>query len=198
MASSTTAPDDNPRIIRFSQITESPWINGKGSVRVIATGNGRTDNEWDWRLSIADVEQPGKFSRLPDVERVLTVVDGGPLQLTIDGMHHAVATYQPFTFDGGAVTTAALPRGPVRNLNLMCRTGHVEGQVSVLPLREQALFLGQTIILLDGNAQTAGTELRRFDAVVAAEEETFSVCGRGTVAVVTLVSNSSAAGRKAQ
>lgn len=116
------------RIIRFTNVEASPWINAGGSVKVITAGvvsqQGRlhlkADNHWDWRLSIADVEQPGAFSALSGVKRVLTVVDGGPLQLTIGGKSHLVTAHQPLTFDGGTVTTASLPHGPVSNLNLMC------------------------------------------------------------------------------
>jgi len=186
MARSALSSADAPQVIRFSEILESPWINGGGSVRVIATGHGNTNNEWGWRLSIADVGQSGEFSRLPGVDRVLTVVDGGPLQLNINGTDHEVSAFQPFMFDGGAVTTAALSHGPVRNLNLMCRIGHIEGRISVVPLEGQARIQGHAIILLSGSAETAGTELLQFDTLVAPGEASFDVSGTGALAVLTL------------
>lgn len=181
-------------IIRFADIEAKPWINGGGSVKVIAEGvisqdrdpNFESANHWDWRLSVADVGQPGAFSVLPDVERVLTVVDGGPLQLTINGEDRLVSAHQPLNFDGGAVTTAALPRGPVRNLNLMCRAGRVEGRVSIIPLGEQLLSPHHAAVLLEGRARTGNRVLHRFDAVLGSEAALTLIQGKGTLALVEL------------
>lgn len=182
------------RIIPFTNIEASPWINGGGSVKVIAEGGmsqeGRlhfeTGNHWDWRLSIADVRQPGAFSVLSDVKRVLTVVAGGPLQLTINGEYRLASAYQPLTFDGGAVTTAALPHGPVRNLNLMCRVGRAEGSVSIIPLGEQLLLPYHAAVLLEGRARAGDRVLHRFDAAFGSEAALTLIQGKGTLALVEL------------
>ncbi|TLM81080.1 HutD family protein [Pseudarthrobacter sp. NamE2] len=181
-------------IIRFADLEGSPWINGGGSLKVIAAGTlaqgGGLDigagDHWDWRLSIADVRQPGLFSGLPGIRRVLTLVDGGPLQLTIDGTSRSVASHQPLSFDGGAVTTAELPQGPVRNLNLMCRAGRTEGTVTILPLGEHQLMPHQVAVLLDGHAHASGTALRRFDAVLGSKAAPQVIRGQGTAALVEL------------
>lgn len=181
-------------IIQYTGIEASPWINGGGSLKVIAAGTlaqsgglrvGAGDH-WDWRLSIADVGQPGIFSGLPGIRRVLALVDGGPLQLTIDGTTRMVAAHQPLSFDGGAVTTAELPHGPVRNLNLMCRAGRTEGSVSIMPLGEHQLMPHQAVVLLDGHAHSGGTALRRFDAVLGSKAAPAVVRGQCTVALVEL------------
>jgi uncharacterized protein len=180
-------------IIRFTDIEESRWINGGGGVKVIAEGvmgqdgdlNFESGNDWDWRLSIADVGQPGAFSVLADVKRVLTVVDGGPLQLTIDGEHRFVSAHQPLAFDGSSITTAALPGGPVRNLNIMCRVGRTEGSVSVIQLGEQRILACQAAVLLAGHARVEDRVLNRFDTVFGSEAAAATVLlGKGTIALV--------------
>jgi environmental stress-induced protein Ves len=181
------------RIIRFRDIQASSWINGGGSVKVIAAGvmdqEGRPlvtpDDGWHWRLSIADVGQAGSFSVLSGVNRILTVVEGGPLQLTIDGKSLLVPAQQPLGFDGSSITAAALPAGPVRNLNLMYRDGRVEGSVSIISLGEQRLLPHQAAVLLAGDAQVDDAKLHRFDTVFGSEEAAATVLrGKGTLALV--------------
>ncbi|WP_284978505.1 HutD family protein [Arthrobacter sp. fls2-241-R2A-200] len=182
------------KLIRCADIAESPWINGGGSVKVIASGvmgkdgavNCGADNYWAWRLSIADVGQPGDFSRLPGVKRILTVVKGGPLRLTINGKPRLASALQPLAFDGSAPTTAALPRGPVKNLNLMCRTGHVGGSVSIIPLREHLLLPHQAAVLLEGEARADDQDLLGLDAVFGSKTEPTLIRGQGTLALIGL------------
>lgn len=189
-----SAAVSGPSIIRYTGIAESPWINGGGSVKVIAAGTMNhaggpqleRGERWDWRLSIAAVGQSGEFSRLPDIDRILTVVEGGPLQLTINGADHVIPAYRPFRFDGAADTMASLPCGPVKNLNLMCRAGHIEVEVSVVPLGEQPLWTQHVVVLLDGHAQAGKTRLRRFDTVFGSDSASIPVRGQGAAALIRL------------
>ena len=181
-------------IVSYSDLAESRWINGGGTVKVIASGAVASDgtvsiaggDRWDWRLSIADVGQPGDFSPLPGVGRILTVVDGGPLHLTINGKSRLAAPYQPLAFDGGIHTRAALPKGPVRNLNLMCRRGHAGGSVSVIPLQEHVLLPHQAAVLLEGEAFAGGNKLHSLDTVFGSRNEKVLLRGTGTMALVGL------------
>ena len=103
-------------VIRFADLSPSPWLNGAGRTVELASGRSGAaarqpsgDGDWQWRLSLADVGQPAPFSRLPGIRRILTVVDGGPLDLTVDGVRHRIQRHQPFEFDGGAETVSDLP-----------------------------------------------------------------------------------------
>lgn len=186
-------------IVRYSDLDESLWINGGGRVKVIASGGiGRdgtvsfgSGNRWDWRLSIADVGQPGDFSPLPGVGRILTVVDGGPLHLTINGKSRMASPFQPLAFDGSLPTRAALPKGPVKNLNLMCRKGHAGGSVSIIPLQEHLLLPHQAIVLLEGQACAGTKKLHGLDTVFGSRHQEILVTGTGTLALVGLYGNNS-------
>ena len=72
------------QIIRFADLKAEPWRNGGGVTREIAR-QASADGGWDWRLSIADVTKAGDFSPVPGMERVLTVIEGELLLLTVDG-----------------------------------------------------------------------------------------------------------------
>jgi len=63
----------------------APWRNGGGITREIAARPpGATLEAFDWRISMAEVREPGPFSSFPDVDRVLTFLQG-TLSLSIEG-----------------------------------------------------------------------------------------------------------------
>jgi environmental stress-induced protein Ves len=189
-------------IIRFADLKPEPWRNGGGVTRQLAShaaaapteDRAAQDGTWGWRVSIADVSKAGDFSPFPGMERVLTVVEGELLLLTVDGAEHPLEKYRPFRFPGGAGTHASLPTGDIRNLNVITRTGSFKGFTSIIELskkRAKPLFEGQLGILLQGQA-TAGVEtqepeaLARYDSVVGSDVDTPEILGRGFLAVVSI------------
>lgn len=197
-------------IIRFADLSPARWRNGGGTTVEIARGRTHTradpagndraageDWDWDWRLSIADVDRAGDFSTFEGMDRVLTVIDGELLVLTVDGREHGLERYRPLRFDGGAPASAVLPTGPIRDLNLITRRGACSGYVTILELskkRSLPLGPGQLGVLLQGDAvaapggdtaDDAGTLLARYDTVVGGEPAP-TVSGRGFLAVVSV------------
>ncbi|NUU31587.1 HutD family protein [Arthrobacter sp. C9C5] len=192
-------------IIRYAELKPRPWSNGGGVTREVArfpeSGAGRApaadDGSWDWRVSIAEVARAGAFSRFAGMERVLTVVEGELLVLTVDGAEHPLEKYRPYRFSGDADAAGALPTGDIRDLNVITRTGAFKGYTSIIELskkRAHPVFDGQFGILLQGQA-TAGVgdtgdpapqALGRYDAVVGSDSDTPEILGRGFLAVVSI------------
>ena len=201
-------------IIRFAQLRSQPWRNGCGVTRELAShpeAASAQDGAWDWRVSIADVTKAGDFSAFPGMERVLTVIDGELLLLTVDGAEHPLEKYRPFRFPGDANTHGALPTGDIRDLNVITRTGAFKGYTSIIELsrkRAHPVFEGQLAVLLQGQAtvspgaagagdQASGTAvepgddaereaLDRYDAVVGSDTRSPEILGRGFLAVVSI------------
>ncbi|VXC26136.1 conserved hypothetical protein [Arthrobacter sp. 9AX] len=184
-------------IIRFANLQPEKWRNGGGVTRQLASQPGAgtsQDGGWDWRVSIADVTKAGDFSPFPGMERVLTVVEGELLLLTVDGAERPLEKYRPFRFPGGAATRAALPTGDIRNLNVITRAGSFKGYTSIIELskkRAKPIFEGSLGILLQGQATVADAlneaePLARYDAVVGSDTDTPDVLGRGFLAVVSI------------
>jgi len=187
-------------IIRFSSIRPEPWRNGGGVTREIARHpREASDGSWDWRVSIAEVGKAGDFSAFPGMERVISVIDGELLVLTVDGEEHAMERYRPFRFSGDAATSSALPTGDIRDLNVIARRGAFKGYLSILELSKKhahPVFEGQLAILLEGKASVAEergeesggeqVELARYDTVVGSDEASPELLGRGFVAIVSL------------
>jgi len=199
-------------IIRFADLRPQPWRNGGGVTRELAShprAASAQDGVWDWRVSIADVTKAGDFSAFPGMERVLTVIDGELLLLTVDGGEHPLEKYRPFRFSGEAASSSALPTGDIRDLNVIARVGAFKGFTSIVELskkRAHPVFEGQLGVLLQGQATVtaavteaeAETEtapvrapgepeaLNRYDAVVGSDTQTPEILGRGFLAVVSI------------
>jgi uncharacterized protein len=203
-------------IIRYAELRAEPWRNKGGVTRELAShpkAASSQDGAWDWRVSIAEVSKAGQFSAFPGMDRVLTVVEGELLLLTVDGAEHPLEKYRPFRFSGDADAAGALPTGDIRDLNVITRNGAFKGYTSIIELskkRAHPVFEGQFGILLQGQATVSpgnagggdssgegeATEaapapgepetLGRYDAVVGSDSATPEILGRGFLAVVSI------------
>ncbi|MDN5755466.1 MAG: HutD/Ves family protein [Arthrobacter sp.] len=188
-------------LIRFASLCAERWRNGGGSTVEIArsqppgsgTGAPAPGTDWNWRLSVAEVSRAGAFSAFPGCERILTVIEGEFMLLTIDGVDHGLQKYRPFRFEGGADTGATLPEGPIRDLNLITGPGH-RGHVVILELskkRPHPVFDDQHAVFLHGNAVVSGGPgeeplgLERLDTVIGNDAAPPEISGRGFLAVVS-------------
>src|SRR5665647_2813187 len=76
---------DHLGIVRFAELPVIPWRNGGGVTREVVASGGSDPQDFDWRISIADVSQSGPFSAFPGVDRVITLVEGArPVDTTSD------------------------------------------------------------------------------------------------------------------
>jgi environmental stress-induced protein Ves len=180
------------QVLRASERPATPWLNGGGVTREVAgfpAGSGLAD--FDWRVSLADVAEGGPFSRFAGVDRVITVVDGAGMALTVAGTEHRLAQpYRPFAFPGDADTDCRLLGGPVVDFNVMTRRGRATADVEVADFqRSVEVPDGAAVLLvcLAGTAELGAADVRlgRFDAaLLTGGEDLLRV--DGVAAVVTL------------
>jgi uncharacterized protein len=123
---------------RFSvtKLPAMPWKNGGGVTREIAcVPAGAALEDFDWRVSIAQIGASGPFSAFPGVDRVITLLDGAGVHLrSRDGAieHRLDTPLAPFAFSGEAAVDAELLAGECHDLNVMTRRGTCRAQVQVL------------------------------------------------------------------
>ncbi|QMU77494.1 HutD family protein [Streptacidiphilus sp. PB12-B1b] len=159
------------RVLRAAERAAAPWKNGGGVTREVAAFPEGSDlGGFQWRVSLADVAQGGPFSAFPGVDRVITVVRGAGMVLTVDGVEHRVdARYRPFAFPGDADTGCRLLQGPLVDFNVMTRRGGTDAVVAVVE-REPVALTGPTVlaVVLEGEAELGpdGTLLGPLDAVL--------------------------------
>jgi uncharacterized protein len=81
-------PDPHPDgagIVRFAELPLVAWRNGGGVTREVAVA-GSGGQDFEWRISIADVNAAGPFSAFPGIERIITLLDGERMDLLIDAV----------------------------------------------------------------------------------------------------------------
>jgi len=162
---------DHSEIVHFADLSVVPWRNGGGVTREVAVG-GSGGQDFNWRISIADVNVPGPFSTFPGVDRIITLVDGVRMDLLIDGVEHVLGLYEPFT----------------------CTI------TDLSEVRPLAVAGGEVLVLLSGSAVVTGaeggrTDLRPLDAVCPSGPAVRALMGSGRAAVVRITSSQKGASR---
>jgi environmental stress-induced protein Ves len=187
---------DHLGVVRFAQLAAVPWRNGGGVTRVVAASDGSGPFGFDWRISIADVGEPGAFSSFPGVDRIITLVQGERMDLVIDGVEHHLGLHEPLSFHGASQTSCAAVVGSARDLNIMTRDDRFSATLAIRDLSETrpiAVDDSQVLVLLTGSAIVVSAdgsraELHLLDAVCPLGEHVRLVEGSGRAAVVRLQS----------
>ncbi|MCG7326822.1 HutD family protein [Achromobacter sp. ACRQX] len=102
-----------------------PWKNGGGVTRTLAA-----DPAGRWRVSIADIERDGPYSRFPGYDRVSVVLAGEGVMLQGEGVAVPLRLREPAVFGGDALLQSTLVGGPVQVLNLFVLRGGARASVT--------------------------------------------------------------------
>ena len=179
------------RLLRASDRVATPWRNGGGITREIAAWPaGATLEDFDWRVSMAEVREVGPFSRFPGVDRVLTIVEG-TLVLSIGGRPAVTLTAEtlPFHFPGDAACDGEPIGGAVLDLNVMVR--RVRFSADVWRVSNASLVVagatGLLVALSPGHVVLAAGEWRldAYDALLLHDEGGTVLGVQGTFALIS-------------
>lgn len=159
-----------PALLPAATRAAVPWKDGGGLTRTIATGPEGADLAgFDWRLSMAEVEAAGPFSRFAGIDRTLAILDG-TLLLDIEGQVRClIPDSAPVDFPGDVAVTGTPVEGAVVDLNLMVRRGMASARLRPLT-PDFTPDPAATLILLftaDAEVLNGGTPITvaRFDAL---------------------------------
>ena len=108
------------QVLRAGDYLRMPWKNGGGSTEEITRDAGTGLEGFGWRLSIADIEASGGFSSFAGYQRIITVLQGDGMRLTVDGHDsRPLVPFDAFAFSGESHVGCALLGGPIRDFNLI-------------------------------------------------------------------------------
>ncbi|WP_031128855.1 HutD/Ves family protein [Streptomyces aureocirculatus] len=192
-------------MLRWRDYRSVPWRNGGGLTREVTSGRVQVPltseelaDSFDWRVSVADVDADGPFSPFAGIDRVITLVEGEGMLLTVDGTRHEVGPLNPFAFSGDAVTDCRLVAGAVRNVNVMTRRGRAKADVRIVRVAaaeaaEMACATGETLLVVAategiavGGPDGPETPLGRLDCVRHQGPGPLTLRGDGTVAGIRI------------
>ena len=111
------------------------WKNGGGVTReIVREPAGASLDDFDWRVSVADIAAAGPFSRFVGVDRHLLLLEGDGVNLTSveAGLDvNLLADDTVLAFSGDVDMSSQLLGGAVRDFNVMTKRGVWQAQVEV-------------------------------------------------------------------
>ena len=122
--------------VRLADCPAVAWKNGGGLTRELLTwaATPRTplaqgSQDWDLRVSVADIERDGPFSTFAGIDRGFAVVQGAGVQLAMGNapqghtadVRAVSCADEAIEFSGELSVYCRLQNGPTRDLNFMVR-----------------------------------------------------------------------------
>jgi len=142
-------------LVSLENCPAQSWRNGGGLTRELLAWPDTTD--WQLRLSVADVQASGPFSRYDGLERWFAVLEGNGVVLRSDlATHHLTEDSEPFHFDGAIAMDCTLVLGPTRDFNLMA----LPGRSRLQRVRGSTQFAAPADALLALYTHGSGAQLR--------------------------------------
>lgn len=172
-----------------------PWQNGGGITHEVARApEAAESSEFTWRISMAELAGDGPFSALPGVDRIIALIDGQWMALTVDGERQVLQREQPLSFSGDSRVTCEVP-GASRDLNVMTRRGRATATLEMLPptdgRRVEPGGADLVVLVCVTGAVHVGTDtdradLETYDVALCTGAAPVTVSGPGSVAAARI------------
>ena len=117
------------------------WRNERGWTREIHRHpEGAAD--WQWRASIAEIDQDAPFSAFPGCDRELVLLAGEGMRLNFDDGESVTLNppHERIRFSGERPLAAELVNGPTHDFNLIWRRDRVSAELLHRPLVGSMVF----------------------------------------------------------
>jgi len=117
------------RVIPANEYQRVRWKNGLGWTREIVRVPDVDD--WDWRLSIAEIERDAEFSAFPGIDRELVLLSGNGLRIVFDDgdTHTLLPPHDQLRFAGERKARGELVDGSTHDFNLMWRRERLDARL---------------------------------------------------------------------
>jgi environmental stress-induced protein Ves len=178
------------RILRSVDYVARPWKNGGGTTRDIAASpSGASLDSFAWRLSLAQVDRDGPFSRFDNVDRTLVLLSGA-MALHENDRRIDLVRNEPFAFEGERVIEATVAGGSTLDFNVMTRRGRASHTAGCESFSKQAHVeprTGSTVVLfaLERGLLVDGDQLDVHDtAIITAQRVSVTTVAHAAAALV--------------
>ena len=125
-------------VMRYFDLQTLPamaWKNGGGVTReIVREPAGASLDDFEWRVSVADIAAAGPFSRFVGIDRHLLWLEGDGVNLSSDeaGLNvNLLADDTVLAFSGDVDMNSELLGGAVRDFNVMVKRGVWQARVKV-------------------------------------------------------------------
>jgi environmental stress-induced protein Ves len=150
------------RLLRARDRVARPWKNGGGVTRDVAVfPEGADDGSFLWRASVATIAAAGPFSRFPEIDRALVLLDGELVAKIGDAAHRLRRGSAALLFAGEDRVSAAPVGAACTVLNIMTRRGACSAKLGRWEVARPTAA-DRLLLLATANAEVA-VDGRRFD-----------------------------------
>ncbi len=176
------------------EYAEQPWKNGGGLTREIAVAlSDEVTPRVLWRLSLATIDRDGSFSPFRGYDRTIVAIDGGPVELEVEGQNVLLDRGEPYAFPGEAQVTCRLRAGAARDLNVMTLRDDYAHDVEIVTSIQRFVLDEDEIVFvyaIEGEATALSAACAQGDtlALQADDDDTIEVRTAGLAAVVRITS----------
>jgi uncharacterized protein len=163
------------RILRNADYPSRPWKNGGGTTRdILVSPPGAALDEFDWRLSLAQVDRDGPFSRFDDVDRTLVLLSGA-MTLHEPDRRIELVRGEPVEFPGERAIEAKVQGGATLDFNVMTRRGRalhsVRREIFSTSANVEAIDESTVVLFaLEDGLRVEGEVLNAHDTAVIVEQ----------------------------
>ena len=176
---------------RAADYVRMPWKNGGGSTEEISRDAGTGLEGFGWRLSIADIAESGGFSTFAGYQRVITVIKGAGMVLTVDGEEQrGLLPLQPFAFKGESQVSCRLITGPIRDFNLIYSPERYHARLQWMDGVQQFFSTAQTVLVFSvaDEVKVLGEKLGHHDCLqVDGNTELLEISVTGRCCIIELI-----------
>lgn len=175
---------------RAADYVRMPWKNGGGSTEEVSRDAGTGLDGFGWRLSIADIAESGGFSTFAGYQRVITVIKGAGMVLTVDGEEQrGLLPLQPFAFKGESQVSCRLITGSIRDFNLIYSPERYHARLQWMDGVQQFFSTAQTVLVFSvaDEVKVLGEKLGHHDCLqVDGNTELLEISVTGRCCIIEL------------
>ena len=184
------------QLLRAQDYPRMAWKNGGGFTEEITRDNGEGLDGFGWRLSIADIEESGGFSVFAGYQRIITVLQGEGMRLTVEGeQSRPLLPFDAYAFDGQSQVSCNLLGGPIRDFNLIYAPQRYRARLQWFDGTSRVYSSAPTLLLFAASGQVevavAGHDIQRlgvYDCLrVDGNQRLLELCIQGRFCLIELM-----------
>lgn len=158
------------REIPHADLAVAAWANGGGVTREISAE--QDSDGIVWRISLADIDAEGPFSRFAGLHRILTVIAGDGMILETPSGPLFAHPLVPVSFAGAQQVVGRLRGGPTRALNVIFRPECIRAEVTLRtgPAEIAPADAPGVIFVVSGDARIGERMLSPLSTLIGAGE----------------------------
>jgi environmental stress-induced protein Ves len=171
--------------IRANEYREQPWKNSGGLTREIAAAF--SGERALWRLSLATIEHDGPFSEFRGYDRTIVAIDGGVVELEVEGQRVVLGRAQPYDFPGEARVTCRVTGSAARDLNVLTLRDDFVHDCEIIAAATRFVLDDDELVFvyaIEGTATALGVTCNAGDTLRLQLDDTVEILTTGSAAVV--------------